>query len=90
MHTTKGSTSTKMALIRRLLLGGLDVDNQITRAMKKVVAGKLRLVVAVDKADIMASLIRLKEAVAPEMKLTFLGAHESWLVGPTSFHIFRA
>jgi hypothetical protein len=48
--------------------------------MKKVAKGELRLVVEVTKADIMGALVRLKREVAPEMKMTFVGAHESWMV----------
>ena len=48
--------------------------------MKKVAEGDLRIVVEVSKADIIAALIRLKREVAPKMKITLLGAHESWMV----------
>lgn len=82
--TGKSSTSTKIAIIRRLLQGELDHSNEITRAMKKVADGELRIVVEVSKADIIAALIRLKREVAPKMKITLLGAHESWMVGPNS------
>lgn len=82
-ETGKSSTSTKIAFIRRLLLGELDHSNEITRAMGKVAEGDLRLVVEVSKADIIAALIRLKREVAPGMKITLLGAHESWMVCPS-------
>ena len=49
-----------------------------------VADGELRLVVEVSKADIIAALVRLKREVAPEMKITLLGAHESWMVCPIS------
>ena len=48
--------------------------------MKKVAKGETRLVVEVTKADIMGALIRLKRDVAPEMKMIFMGGHESWMV----------
>jgi hypothetical protein len=79
-QTSKDSTSTKFATIRRLLLGQLEESNGITEAMKKVAKGELRLVVEVTKADIMGALVRLKREAAPEMKMTFVGAHESWMV----------
>ena len=63
-----------------MLLGELDEVNEITEVMKKVSKGELRLVVEVTKADIMAALVRMKREVAPEMKMTFVGAHESWMV----------
>jgi hypothetical protein len=63
-----------------LLLGELDEVNEITKVMKKVSKGELRLVVEVTKADIMAALVRMKRDVAPDMKMTFVGAHESWMV----------
>lgn len=79
-ETGESSTSTKIAFIRRLLLGELEHQNEITEAMKKVAKGELRVVIEVSKADIIASLVRLKRDVAPDMKITLLGAHESWLV----------
>jgi len=79
-QTSKDSTSTKIAFIRRLLNGELDETNEITRVMQEVKKGEMRLVVDVTKADIMAALVRLKRDVAPEMKMTFIGGHESWMV----------
>lgn len=79
-QTSKDSTSTKIATIRRLLLGELDETNEITEAMKKAAKGELRLVIQVTKADIMGALVRLKREVAPKIKMTFVGAHESWMV----------
>jgi len=68
-----------------LLLGELDEVNEITEVMKKVSKGEMRLVVEVTKADIMATLVRMKRDVAPEMKMTFVGAHESWMVSSSSY-----
>jgi hypothetical protein len=48
--------------------------------VKEVKRGERRLVVEVAKADVMAAMVRLKRDVAPGMKMTFLGAHESWMV----------
>jgi hypothetical protein len=62
----------------------LDEVNEITEVMKKVKEGEMRVVVEVTKADIMAALVRMKRDVAPKMKMTFIGAHESWMVSHTS------
>ena len=58
----------------------MDESNEITEVMKKVAKGETRLVVEVTKADIMGALIRMKRDVAPEMKMIFMGGHESWMV----------
>jgi transcription antitermination factor NusA-like protein len=79
-QTSKDSTSTKIAFIRRLLKGEVDESNEITEVMKKVAKGEVRLVVEVTKADIMGALVRMKRDVAPDMKMTFIGGHESWMV----------
>lgn len=69
-----------------MLKGELNEDNEITEVMKKVAKGDMRVVVEVAKADIMGALIRLKREVAPEMKMTFILAHESWMVSEP-FHL---
>jgi hypothetical protein len=58
----------------------MDETNEITEVMKKVAKGEMRLVVEVTKADIMGALVRMKRDVAPDMKMTFIGGHESWMV----------
>ena len=80
LSNAKFSISTKIAILRRLLLGETDEDNEVTRAMSSVASGDLRLVVDVNKADSIAALVRLKKEVAPGMKLTILGGTEAWLV----------
>ncbi|KAK4684354.1 hypothetical protein P7C73_g5825, partial [Tremellales sp. Uapishka_1] len=76
----KYSISTKIAILRRLLLGESGAKTELTRAFKDVAKGKLRVVVEVSNADHMGALVRLKREVAPDMKMTFLGGHEAWLV----------
>jgi hypothetical protein len=63
-----------------LLKGEVNEDNEITEVMKKVAKGDMRVLVDVAKADIMGALIRMKREVAPDMKMTFILAHESWMV----------
>lgn len=74
------SVSTKIALIRRLLSGKDDKEDELHKAFDRAAAGKLRLVVATHNADVISALVRLKRDVAPKLKLTILGGHESWLV----------
>lgn len=80
MDNSRVSISTKIAILRRLLLGEEDEETELTRAMESVAKGELRLVVHVSKADVMAALVRLKKEIAPQMKMTFLGGHEAWMV----------
>ncbi|ODN78842.1 hypothetical protein L202_04386 [Cryptococcus amylolentus CBS 6039] len=75
-----GSTSTKIAILRRLLLGQVHEDTEVVKAFKKVAGGELRLVVEVRQADVMSALVRLKKEVGGEGKWTFLGGHETWLI----------
>lgn len=81
LDNSRMSISTKIAVLRRLLLGEEDEESELTRAMESVAKGEMRVVVHVTKADVMAALVRLKRNVAPEMRMTFLGAHEAWMVG---------
>ena len=80
MESSKLSTSSKIAILRRLLSGESGEEDEITEAMQKVASGDLRIVVQVTKADTMGALVRLKREVASEMKMTFIGAHEAWMV----------
>ncbi|KAG9120123.1 hypothetical protein FRC07_004525, partial [Ceratobasidium sp. 392] len=74
--------STKVATLRRLLLGGLHGDKHSIYA--RVARGRLPLVISVEKADIMATLLRLKsevEAISNStLHLVFAGATESHLL----------
>jgi hypothetical protein len=82
LDSSKVSISTKIAVLRRLLSGELNDEehSEIVDAVKDVKYGERRLVVSVDKADVMAALVRLKRDVAPGLKMTFLGGTEAWLV----------
>ncbi|KAF8597516.1 hypothetical protein BDV93DRAFT_547903 [Ceratobasidium sp. AG-I] len=74
--------STKVATLRKLLLGGLDGDKDSIYA--RVVKGQLPFVVSVEKADIMATLLQLKIEVEAAsnavLHMVFAGATESHLI----------
>lgn len=84
LDNAKLSISTKIAVLRRLLLGEVGEYSELTQAMESVAKGEMRLVVQVSKADVMAALVRLKKEVAPQMRMTFLGGHEAWMVSSSS------
>ena len=75
----KTSTATHIGVLRALLSGEYPEKTELTRLFQRVAKGDLVLVVEVDKADIMANLIKLKNEFS-NLKMTFVGAHESWLV----------
>ncbi|KAJ9128028.1 hypothetical protein QFC24_000319 [Naganishia onofrii] len=75
----KLSSAAVIGVIRKLLLGETE-KSDLQRYFKKIALGKVPLVVAVDRADLMASLINLKKEAAPGMKLVFDGAAEAWLL----------
>jgi hypothetical protein len=54
--------------------------SDLQRYFKKIARGDIPLVVAVHRADLMASLLNLKREVAPGMKMVFEGATEAWLI----------
>ncbi|KAK0457772.1 uncharacterized protein EV420DRAFT_1271277 [Desarmillaria tabescens] len=76
------SVSTQIATLRRLLLGGGSGD--LGTQFERVVAGKIPLVVDVENADIMTSLIQLKSDVerttSIPLRMTFAGATEAHLL----------
>ncbi|KIK64860.1 hypothetical protein GYMLUDRAFT_258822 [Collybiopsis luxurians FD-317 M1] len=76
------SVSTQIAALRNLLFGGAEGD--LGAQVTKVVEGKIPLVIDVHSADIMASLIRLKEDAEKEfgspIRMTFTGASEAHLL----------
>ncbi|WVQ81918.1 hypothetical protein IAT38_004045 [Cryptococcus sp. DSM 104549] len=74
------SISSKIAILRRLLLGEVEGHTEVIEAFKKVAKGELRLVVEVSSADVMSALVRLKREVGKKIRLTFLGGHEAWLI----------
>lgn len=75
----KLSSAAVIGVIRKLLLGETE-KSDLQRYFKKIALGEVPLVVAVDRADLMASLINLKKEAAPGMKLVFDGAAEAWLL----------
>jgi imidazolonepropionase-like amidohydrolase len=77
------SVSTKLALLRNLLSGKGDKkqgSDELHDAFQRAARGELRVVVATHSADVISALIRVKRQVAPKLKLTIHGGHESWLV----------
>ncbi|KAL7420676.1 hypothetical protein Q5752_004627 [Cryptotrichosporon argae] len=72
-------TSTKIALMRQLLLGEKG-EGEVKAAFEAVRSGERRLVVVVNKADVIASVVALKKEVAPDAKITILGGAEAWMV----------
>ncbi|KAF7428612.1 hypothetical protein PC9H_007839 [Pleurotus ostreatus] len=81
-HASSVSVSTQIAALRRLLLG--KAPGELGERAKAVVRGDLPLVVVVDSADAMASLIKLKAEVEAQteipIRLTFSGANEAHLI----------
>ncbi|KAG6841872.1 hypothetical protein C0991_005602 [Blastosporella zonata] len=86
LHVTVGdssvSISTQIATLRRLLFGG--GEGELAERFRKVVEGTLALIIEVQSADVMASLIRLKkeaeEASGNIITLTFSGSNEAHLL----------
>ncbi|KAK0237491.1 hypothetical protein EDD85DRAFT_769737, partial [Armillaria nabsnona] len=76
------SVSTQIATLRRLLLGGGSGD--LGTQFERVAAAKIPLVIDVDNADIMASLIQLKSEIERTtripLRVTFAGAAEAHLL----------
>ncbi|KAK0488713.1 carbohydrate esterase family 9 protein [Armillaria novae-zelandiae] len=76
------SVSTQIATLRRLLLRGGTGD--LGAQFERVAAGKIPLVIDVDNADIMASLIQLKSEIerttGVPLRMTFAGAAEAHLL----------
>ncbi|KAF8893820.1 hypothetical protein BD779DRAFT_1435509 [Infundibulicybe gibba] len=89
LHVTVGpGASTDIAALRNLLSGG--GRGTLAEKFDDVVQGKLPLVVGVESADIMASLISLKSEVESRTKktlqLTFSGASEAHLLAKEIGH----
>lgn len=76
----KLSVSAEIGILRSLLAGDVTDKTELSSVMKKVAKGEITLVAQVSKADVMAQLIRLKQEVGGNMRLTFEGAEESWIV----------
>ncbi|PCH43664.1 hypothetical protein WOLCODRAFT_75840 [Wolfiporia cocos MD-104 SS10] len=82
-HGTKASVSTEVGVLRQLLLP-LEEFGKRGFWFEKVVNGEIPLVVDVDSADLIATLIRLKMEVEAQtgrtLRLTIAGAAEAHLL----------
>lgn len=76
----KLSTSTVVGILRKLLMDETTEKSDLQRYFRKIAQGDVPLVVAVNRVDLMASLLNLKKEVAPGMKMVFEGAAEAWLI----------
>lgn len=78
------SVSTQMATLRRLLHGWESKDKETGRWFRKAAEGVVPLVIEVDSADIMASLLILKadveDRIGSRMRMVFSGATEAHLL----------
>ncbi|KAI0690094.1 carbohydrate esterase family 9 protein [Cytidiella melzeri] len=81
-HGVGPSVSTQIAALRNLLLG--HGQSHLGQWFKNVAEGKMPLVINVESADIIATLIHLKceveEAVGSSLKFVFAGASEAHLI----------
>ncbi|KAJ3568395.1 hypothetical protein NP233_g5740 [Leucocoprinus birnbaumii] len=79
---TTPSVSTQIALLRRLL--GDGGNGPLGEVFRSIVNGELPLVIKVDSADIMATLIKLKQDIERDTKthlqFTFVGASEAHIL----------
>jgi hypothetical protein len=80
LESGKYGTSTKLAILRRLLTSEANNATEIWQVLDQVKHGQRRLIVEVNSADDIASLVRLKRDWAPGMKMTIMGGQESWMV----------
>ncbi|TEB38238.1 composite domain of metallo-dependent hydrolase [Coprinellus micaceus] len=82
IHPSASSISTQIAVLRNLLYG--HGEGETKRVFRSVVEGEVPLVIAVQNADIIASLIQLKGDVeklgGKRVKFTFTGANEAHLL----------
>ncbi|KAL0956531.1 hypothetical protein HGRIS_002672 [Hohenbuehelia grisea] len=81
-HVGVPSVSTQIAALRRLLLGG--AHGELGSVFAAISDGKLPLVISVQNADAMASIINLKkeveEATNKRLRITFAGGLEAHLI----------
>ncbi|KAI0329537.1 composite domain of metallo-dependent hydrolase [Cubamyces sp. BRFM 1775] len=84
------SLSSQIATLRRLLLEGEDTRTQTGEWFKKAAEGTIPLVIDVSSADIMATLIRLKNEVEEKrgtyMRMVFSRATEAYLLAEEIAH----
>jgi hypothetical protein len=78
------SVSTQIAALRRLLYGWESTDKETGIWFRKAAEGVVPLVIEVDNADIMASLLILKadveDKIGSRMRMVFSGATEAYLL----------
>ncbi|KAI1796076.1 composite domain of metallo-dependent hydrolase [Ganoderma leucocontextum] len=78
------SVSTEIATLRRLLLNGEGEHTETGKWFKKAANGEIPLIIDVSNADIMATLIRLKNEVEEKrgsyMRMIFSRATEAYLL----------
>ncbi|KAH6915125.1 hypothetical protein BKA70DRAFT_566770 [Coprinopsis sp. MPI-PUGE-AT-0042] len=78
------SVSTQIATLRRLLHGWESTDQETGHWFRKAAEGVIPLVIEVDSADIMASLLILKmdveNRIGSRMRMVFSGAQEAHLL----------
>lgn len=78
------SVSTQIAALRRLLYGWESTDKETGIWFRKAAEGVVPLVIEVDNADIMASLLILKadveDKIGSRMRMVFSGATEAHLL----------
>ncbi len=84
-HAQIPSVSTRIAVLRRLLLADADERAGETAVwFAKAAEGALPLIIDVGSADVMAALLKLKEEVerkrGSRMRLVFSGAAEAHLL----------
>jgi hypothetical protein len=84
-HIQTPSISTRIAVLRRLLLAEEDERaGETAKWFGKAANGALPLIVDVGSADVMAALLKLKEEVEQKrgsrMRLVFSGAAEAHLL----------
>ncbi|KAJ7154783.1 carbohydrate esterase family 9 protein [Mycena filopes] len=78
------SVSTQIAALRGLLLGARERKDDVGKRFEDVLEGKIPLIVAVENADIIASVLALKKEVdkaqRSRIRLTLAGATEAHLL----------
>jgi len=74
-HPLAGSISGQMAALRSIL-----ADKTSDPIYQQLYNGDIPLVVSVSQSDQIVSVIRLRDAVNPNIRLVFVGAAESWIV----------
>jgi hypothetical protein len=84
-HVQAPSVSTRIAVLRRLLLAEVDESaGETAKWFARAADGALPLIIDVGSADVMAALLKLKEEVerkrGTRMRMVFSGAAEAHLL----------